>query len=231
MNIPIWLILFVAISTIALYRFYRYGELQRKAASYLPAKENKFLRSGPIGPKHAVPKLRRWGIPEPLRRFFADFEQFRVLANEWAPIKDTPWRLQELADTRLGTPNENPKKRGRRYDVFYNRERAGLLEITDAPGYSTGEPRVRTHVLIPDARLIPLDDVSRFLTSIATLLSGGTGEEYAESRRSIEAALDQAHEAKRWGRLKGGSATLEVLLLGSAVTYKTLRARHGEEAK
>ncbi len=110
--------------------------------------------------------------------------------------------------------------------------RVGSLEIADTSDYTTDQPRVRTSVLIRDARLIPLDDVSRFLTAIGTLVSGGTGEEYAEARRNIETALTEGHETKK---LKGMYVTPEVVIeasfLGSAVTYIKLRARQDKEAE
>ena len=75
-------------------------------------------------------------------------------------------------------------------------------------------------------------DLSTFLTSIAALLSAGTGGEYAESRRNIYVALDQAHEAKRAVRRTGVSTVVvEVSLLGLAATYATLRQRWEEEVK
>ncbi len=70
--------------------------------------------------------------------------------------------------------------------MFYNQQRVGSLEISDTSDYTTDEPRVCANVLIRDARLIPLDEVSRFLTSIAMLLSTGTGEEYAEAKHNME---------------------------------------------
>ena len=83
---------------------------------------------------------------------------------------------------------------------------------------------------IRDTRLIPLDDVSRFLTAIGTLVSAGTGEEYAEARRNIETALTEAYETKK---LKGMYVTPEVVIeasfLGSAATYIKLRARQDKE--
>jgi hypothetical protein len=145
MYIPVWLILFVAVLLWACY-CYRYGylELKRKAGkSEREAKqENNILVGTPIEPKHANPKLKRWGITESLRRFFADFDQFGVIANGWAPIKDSPWRLQELKDTRLRTFNNESPEHGRRYDLFYNQQRVGSLEIADIPEYTTEEPRV-----------------------------------------------------------------------------------------
>ena len=186
MYIPAWLIPFVAVLLWACY-YYRYGylELRRKAGkSEREAKqEDNILVGTLIEPKHANPKLRRWGwrISDSLRRFFADFDRFGVIANGWAPIKNSPWRLQELKDTKLRTFDSDTPKQGRRYDVFYNQQRVGSLEISDTSDYTTDESRVCANVLIRDARLIPLDDVSRFLTSIAMLLSAGTGEEYAEA--------------------------------------------------
>jgi hypothetical protein len=87
-------------------------------------------------------------------------------------------------------------------------------------------------VLIWEARLIPLDAVSRFLTAIGTLVSAGTGEEYAEARCNIEAVLTEAHETKE---LRGIYVTPEVVIevsfLGSAATYIKLRARQDKEAE
>ncbi len=64
MYIPAWLIPFVAVLLWACY-YYRYGylELKRKAGkSEREAKqEDNFLVGTPIEPKHANPKLKRWG--------------------------------------------------------------------------------------------------------------------------------------------------------------------------
>ncbi len=235
MYVPAWLILFVAVLLWACY-YYRYGylELKRKARkSERKAKqEDNILLGTPIEPKHANPRLKRWGITESLRRFFADFDQFGVIANGWAPIKDSPWRLQELKDTRLRTFNNDSAEHGRRYDLFYNQQRVGSLEIADTSAYTTEEPRGCANVLIQDARLIPLDEVSRFLTSIAMLLSAGTGEEYAEAKRNMETALTQVHLAKRSAGLDAApEVVVEVSFLGSAATYIKLRARQDKEAE
>ena len=224
MYIPAWLILFVAVLLWACY-YYRYGYLELKRKAGKSERE-----ATPIEPKHANPKLKRWGITESLRRFFADFDQFGVIANGWAPIKDSPWRLQELKDTRLRTFNNDSPGHGRRYDLFYNQQRVGSLEIADTPDYTTAEPRVRANVVIRDARPIPhpLDDVSRFWTSIAALLSAGTGDEYAEAKRDVEIALTQAYLAKRGkGMDAAPEVVIEVLFLGSAATYIKLRERQG----
>ena len=235
MYIPAWLIPFVAVLLWACY-YYRYGylELKRKAGkSKREAKqEDNFLVGTPIEPKHANPKLKRWGwrISDSLRRFFADFDRFGVIANGWAPIKNSPWRLKELKDTKLRTFDNDTPKQGRRYDVFYNQRRVGSLEMADTSGYTTEEPRVRANVVIRDARLIPdpLDDVSRFWTSIATLLSAGAGDEYAEAKRDVEIALTQAYLAKRGkGMDAAPEVVIEVLFLGSAATYIKLRERQG----
>jgi hypothetical protein len=149
-----------------------------------------------------------------------------------APIKDSPWRLQELENTRLRTFNDDSPKYGRRYDLFYNQQRVGSVEIADTPDYTTEEPRVRANVAILDVRLIPhpLDDVSRFLTSIAALVSAGTGDEYAEAKRNVEVALTQAYLARR---TKGMDTATEVVtgvsFVGSAATYIKLRERQDKD--
>lgn len=231
MYIPWWLILFVAVLLWACY-YYRYGylELKRKTGkSEREAKhEDNVLVGTPIEPKHANPTLKRWGISKSLRRFFADFDQFGVVANGWGPIKDSPWRLQELKNTRLRTFNNDSPEHGRRYDLFYNQQRVGSLEIADIPEYTTEEPGVRANVVIRDARLVPFDDISRFLTGIATLLSAGTGDEYAEAKGKLEIALTQAYLARK-GMDNATEMPIEVSFLGSAATYVKLWERQGKE--
>ncbi len=116
--------------------------------------------------------------------------------------------------------------------MFYNQQRVGSLEISDTSDYTTDESRVCANVLIRDARLIPLDEVSRFLTSIAMLLSAGTGEEYAEAKHNMETALTRAHLAKRSAGLDAApEVVVEVSFLGSAATYIKLRTRQDKEAE
>ncbi len=212
--------------------YYRYSSLERKSArSERDAKQEASILSGlPIDPKHANPKLKGWRISDSLRHFFADFGRFGVIANEWPPIKDSSWRLQELKDTKLRTFNNDVPKQGRRYDVFYNRQRVGSLEIADTSDYTIEEPRVIANLVIRDPRPISFDDISRFLTSVATLLSARTGDEYAEARRKAETALTRAHRASR---IKGLDASpegaVEVLFLGSAATYIKLWKRQRKD--
>jgi hypothetical protein len=230
MYTPLWLIGFLAVGLWACY-YYRFGYLELKRKPEKSEREAKqqdnLLDTTIIEPKHANPRLKRWGwrISDSLRRFFADFDRFGLIANEWAPIKNSPWRLQELKDTRLRTFGNDAPKQGRRYDVFYNQLRVGTLEITDTSDYTTQEPRVCANVLIRDARLIALDEVSRFLTSVGTLLSAGTGDEYADARRNIETTLTQAHWAKRGGLDDAPGVAVEVSFFGSAATYIKLRER------
>src|SRR5205814_9791264 len=212
-----WLILVLPI-LYGLYRYYQYGESKRSATNeQIPKKDNLLLVATPIEPNHATPKLRRWGASESLRRFFADFEEFRIIANRWVLLKDTPWRLQELGDIRLRCFNNAEKKYGRRYDIFYNQQRAGLLEITDTKDYSTEEPRIHTNVMFRDARLISFQDISTFLVHIAALLSAGTGDEYANARRNIEAVLTEAHASRKIsGTSRASNVLVKVSLRGAA---------------
>jgi hypothetical protein len=224
MDLPAWLIPLSLAGLWACY-YYRYGYLERELdKSEREPKQEDILLGVPIEPKHANPKLRAWRIPDSLRRFFADFGRFGVVINNWPPIKDSPWRLQERKDTRLRTFNDESPKQGHRYDVFYNQQRLGTVEITDTAGYRTEAPRVSANIVIRDARLIAFDEISRFLTSIATLLSAGTGDEYAEARSNVETVLTRAHQARG---LEAGPLAIEVSFLGSAATYIKLRDRQG----
>jgi hypothetical protein len=139
---PAWLILLLVAGLWACY-YYRFGYLERRLErSEREAKQEDILLGVPIEPKQANAKLKGWRIPGSLRRFFADFGRFGIVVNEWPPIKHSPWRFQELKDTKLRTFNTDSPKQGRRYDVFYNQGRLGALEIADTSDYTTEEPRV-----------------------------------------------------------------------------------------
>jgi hypothetical protein len=107
MYTPLWLIGFLAVGLWACY-YYRFGYLELKRNPEKSEREAKqqdnLLDTTIIEPKHANPRLKRWGwrISDSLRRFFADFDRFGLIANECAPIKNSSWRLQELKDTRPG---------------------------------------------------------------------------------------------------------------------------------
>jgi hypothetical protein len=220
-----WLILLLVLGLWACY-YYRFGYLEwRLGRSEREVKQDEILLGVPIEPKHANPKLKGWRIPDSLRGFFADFGRFGVIVNDWPPIKNSPWRFQELKDTRLRAFNTDSPKQGRRYDVFYNQGRLGALEITDTPDYKTEEPRVSANVVIRDARLISFDEISRFLMSIATLLSAGTGDEYAEARRNVESLLTRAHQARGSKDLDAEPMAIEVSFLGSQETARQARPR------
>jgi len=229
MDITAWIVLPLLASLWACY-YYRYGYVERKLErSEREPKQEDFL-GVPIEPKHVNPKLKGWRIPSSLHRFFADFRQFGLVVNTWPPVKDSPWRLQELKDTELRTFDNEPPKQGRRYDVFYNQQRVGSVEISDTSNYTTEVPRVRANLVIRDTPLISFDEISRFLTSIATLLSAGTGDEYAEARQKVETTLTRAHGARRSEGFDAGPAVIDVSFLGSAATYIKLRDRQAQRA-
>jgi hypothetical protein len=106
-----------------------------------PSKEyrDKLLRGKPLEVKHAIPKLKQdgWGIDDSLRQFFHDFDWFGVIANDWDPIKESPWRLQELDNTELHTLSYDSPRYGRQYHIFYNAEHVGLWDAfgTQPLGY------------------------------------------------------------------------------------------------
>ncbi len=201
-----------------------------------PSKEyrEKLLRGKPLEVKHAIPRLQQdgWGIDDSLRQFFHDFDWFGVIANDWGPIKEGPWRLQESENTELDTLSYDSPHYGRQYHIFYNAERVGLLEITDYLKYTFANPRITAKIGIGDARLFTFHEVRGFLTSIAALVSG-TKEEYEESQRKIDMALLQAHWDAARGELIGGSSDLEVevyLTDTSAAHYLEMREQRRQKS-
>jgi hypothetical protein len=117
----------------------------------------------PLEVKHAIPKLKQdgWGIDDSLRQFFHDFDWFGVIANDWDPIKESPWRLQELENTELHTLSYDSPRYGRQYHIFYNAEHVGLLEITTYIKYTPASPRKTTKIGIGDALRPRVDFVQR----------------------------------------------------------------------
>ena len=153
-----------------------------------------------------------------------------MIANNWEPIINSPWRIQELRETTLETFDVKSPQYGHRYDVFYNKLKSGSLEITDflnASGksqYSTGNPRVSANVVLDDVQLLPFEKMNEFLAALAVLLSSGIADEYTEVRRHVDATLSEAWKACRHQSSK--EVRICVSFNGSATTYLKLRSRN-----
>jgi hypothetical protein len=154
--------------------------LWRQAVRHPEQLKKKFLnqlwRGKPITPKHQPPaplKPDAWGVGAHDLRFFTDFKDFANVVNWWFADEDlgrrAPWRLQELPDPELTLGDvEGGPRYGRRYAVFHNQVRVGILELEAANrDYSTQNPRVATHIELEWARLLAFGVIRDFFEVIA----------------------------------------------------------------
>jgi hypothetical protein len=178
--------------------------LWRQAVRHPEQLKKKFLnqlwRGKPITPKHQQPaplKPDAWGVGAHDLRFFTDFKDFADVVNWWFADEDlsgrAPWRLQELPDPelRLGSFEGGPRY-GRRYEVFHNQVRVGILELKAANrNYSTQSPRVATHIELEWARLLACGVIRDFFEVIAlhTCDLRPLSPEYFEAHLCIDRAM------------------------------------------
>jgi hypothetical protein len=206
----------------------------------------RLLHSSPIEPQYDVAENIEEGggtffMTDAYRRFFQDFDQFAELMN--GHFKNSPWRLQQIGDPFLKNFGDDYPQHGRRYDVFYNQVCIGDLEINPDFKYDTrNNPLVRSCVKLADVRLLPFDEIYRFLLAIAHNLSGGASESFAEAKQAIDTALLRAlWDANPWGQSAGigrsdkkstaqlvGAAELTWRTSGSAAPYLEWRKRTEE---
>jgi len=220
---PVWLVSLVA----GAYGAWIVVNWQEKPQPLTKKLQDKVLLGKPIQPKPVNPKLpaEGWGIDDSVRRLVADFDQFAAIINKM--LEDEPWRLQELESTELKHFGHDSPSYGRRYDVFYNTERVGALEITDFSHYSTDNPEVCAHVVLWDARLFPYERVHDLLVVIGHKLSG-SAEEYQKAKHDVENALARAQWNARWSeaRYAAPEMEVEVSFIGySAISYLETRQR------
>jgi hypothetical protein len=95
-------------------------------------------------------------------QFFSDFEDFATVVNWWLADPDIhpsgPWRLQELPESELSNlGGEYQPTYGRRYAVFHNQVRIGLIELRPWWDYSTESPHVIAHIELDWVRLLRLE--------------------------------------------------------------------------
>ena len=154
------------------------------------------------------------------RQLFEDFDLFAskvnrvyVAAGSW---KGGPWRLQDLPNALIDR-YDHPHH-GRRYDVFYNQARLGMVEIEAGFRYVATDPKVFSTIRLKHVRLLPFDSVYGFLFTIAGDVSSGSAQEFASAERAIQLALLAAvWQLSREEASDGGSN--ELTLVGSAADY------------
>ena len=218
-------VVIIAAATFALWR-----NANRPKFKHLKKKFRKALwESGPIEPKHDKP------IFEPLRntfdeweaKFFYDFDDFADVMN-WYLAEEyirSPWRLQELPDTDVGTAESGPIP-GRAYAVFYNQIKLGKLEIHGRAFYGREDKTIFAQLTLDWVRLLSYDDVLAFLNGLAghvVDLNRQSGE-YAAATNAINAAMLKAlWDSHRISRFEISNDTdwgeLELRLQGTPTWY------------
>jgi hypothetical protein len=183
------LVVITACATFVLWR-----NTNRPKFKQLKKKFRKALwESKPIEPKHNKPRF------EPLRnslngaeaKFFYEFDDFADVMNWYlADINSSPWRLQDLPDTDVGTAETGPIF-GRTYAVFHNQAKVGKLEIHGGVFYGKKEKTITTMLTLDWVRLLGYHEVAKFLNSLATHVvdDNPQSSEYTAARNAISAAM------------------------------------------
>jgi hypothetical protein len=184
------------------------------------------LREGkPIQPQHQRPPepdaLPPRHVNDEYRRFFADFEAFADFLNGEFESSDNPWRLQELSNSETSSSYEYPVY-GRRYEVFYNQFKVGLLEISPSHEYSETNPKVSTAIELNYARILHFGSIRELVDWISTYTAFGNREEREKAMfLLVEAAVNRLwrheYDPDIDDRNSGGS--INVWFDGSASTY------------
>jgi hypothetical protein len=185
-----------ALATITLWR-----EAERKPPR--PKKEflDKLMKSEPITPKHGPPKAAGGAYStlasDDDRRFFADFADFADVVNWWLADEhvETCWRLQERHEGNLIlNVDDSYPTLGRRYDIFHNQVRLGILEIRPQYGYSAATPQLFTEIALYQVRLLGFDSIAGFLHDIAMHVSEQSprSDGHFDVNHAINTALTKA---------------------------------------
>lgn len=214
-----------------------------------PGIRKQILNTGPIKPKHLIPKsIENGGGVEALteetdRQLFRDFDLFAELMNR--RFESDPWRLQDTGKTTVSNFGiDDGPVHGRRYDVFYNQWRIGDLEITSFLYDATNNPFVHTHVELEDVRILPFREITGFLGTIAEHVSadkdGATTQAYTGI---LHALLASVWDTTPWGATAAssqldkettahfvGSSQLNWRSSGSAINYLKWRKWIKEES-
>jgi hypothetical protein len=135
----------------------------------------KLLNSKQITPKHDRPASLTGdgygGSTEPHEyNFFDWFDRFAEPAHR--QMSEEPWRFQEKSNTLLSSFFDSPSY-GRRYDIFHNHLKVGLIEISAdlVHEFTSEEPNVDTHIELLHVRLLQFNEVLGFLNWVAGWLA------------------------------------------------------------
>lgn len=184
----IWL---VALSVALLVLTYHVSGLREARKPHLKPKILKELRFGePIRVKHNTPRSltpdgkQQWGATEHDFECFQSFWYFPHWINKLYSDLSEPIRLQELRDTRItGSRSDEGPAYGRRYDIYYNRCKIGLLEVCAGfrRAFDPADKSVDVEVTIDGvpATALPYSDIFGFLSTVASLVMSATKPKYS----------------------------------------------------
>jgi hypothetical protein len=198
----------------AMWVFSRRKQLERKFLGAL-------LHEPPIEPKHTASIVSDncfSSIENKL--FFSDFEAFADALNFC--LSDTPWRIQELPDTRLALSDFDDPAFGRRYDLFHRQIDIGTLEIAPDLHYTRATPSVFVNLQMDWVRLLSFASINRFLYCVAAHVCETRGTAWSEAKSTIDRAMTEAlWESQRIteNNLGENYGTLELRLHGLARLY------------
>ncbi len=177
----------------------------------------------PINPKHEISNgipEEGWGVTEEVLLFYRHFSKFGDVMNDW--LKDSPWRLQEVAGTDVATLGDDGPVLGRRYKIFHGSQVAGKVSLSDGLDYSLESPATHAVIELYDARDYHAETVMDLFGGLASILASGSRDEIDKAYLGIRTAMIEA--MWRIGPNVVQNADLEIRFTGSAKHY--LRLAH-----
>ena len=135
-----------------------------------------FLGQKAIVPKHVPsdPSTYPMQLSKSEQQFFNDFDLFAEVVNY--ELEDTPWRLQTLADTDVGTLESDGPMFGRKYALFFGAKQNGELEVHGLHNYTFNSPNVYVKIEIYNARRFPLWLLGSVISTIEELTCSNAKE-------------------------------------------------------
>jgi len=217
----VWLVFF---GILLLVLVYQVNQLREARKPRLKPKILKELRWGePITVKHNTPRSLTpdgkecFGAEKQDFECFQSFWYFADWINKLYTDLSEPIRLQELGDTRIrGSRASEGPAYGRRYDIYYNQCKIGLLEICAGLERHFDQENKSVDVEITIDRIpptvLPYSDVYGFLQTVASLVTSTErpkyshlpeGEtEYEHALSVIQAAITEVmwnmHDKDNW---------------------------------
>jgi hypothetical protein len=186
---------------------------------------NDLLFSEPIAVKHDRPKSltpdgnEKWGAGRHDFECFRDFWYFGEAVNR--DLEHHEWfRIQELADTEItGDLSREGPAYGRRYEIFFNKVKVGLLQIMARYHSDEQDKSVSVDIALDRVPVtaLPYQRLYCFLGTIASLVTSTDRKPHDGGRTEYEeavAAIDHQLAETMWNALNNytlGEPTLSEL--------------------